>query len=160
MVLMSAFGALNGAMMTGPRIFFAMADDGLFFRPIAAVHPRWRTPWTAIALAALLGVGYVSIRSFEQLADSFILGIWPFYALAVGAVYILRRRRPDLPRQYRTLGYPVVPMVFLLASLAMLANALVQQPASTGFGFGIILLGVPVYLAWRALRRNTGARTR
>jgi amino acid transporter len=158
MVLMSAFGALNGAMMTGPRIFFAMADDGLFFRPIADVHPRWRTPWAAIGLAALLGVGYVSIRSFEQLADSFILGIWPFYALAVGAVYILRRRRPDLPRPYRTLGYPVVPLVFLIASLAMLVNALVQQPASTGFGFGIILLGVPVYLAWRAMRRNPGAR--
>lgn len=160
MVLMSAFGALNGAMMTGPRIFFAMADDGLFFRPIAAVHPRWRTPWAAIALAALLGVGYVSIRSFEQLADSFILGIWPFYALAVGAVYTLRRRRPELPRPYRTVGYPVVPLVFLLASLAMLANALVQQPASTGFGFAIILLGVPVYFAWGALRRNTGARAR
>jgi amino acid transporter len=152
MVLISAFGALNGAMMTGPRIFFAMADDGLFFRPIAAVHPRWRTPWTAISLAALLGVGYVSIRSFEQLADSFILGIWPFYALAVGAVYTLRRRRPDLPRSYRTVGYPVVPFVFLAASLAILVNALVQQPKSTGFGFGIILLGIPVYFGWQALR--------
>jgi amino acid transporter len=155
MVLMSAFGALNGAMMTGPRIFFAMADDGLFFRPIAAVHPRWRTPWSAIALAALLGVGYVSIRSFEQLADSFILGIWPFYALAVGAVYTLRRRRPDLPRPYRTVGYPVVPFIFLAASLAILVNALVQQPRSTGFGFGIILLGVPVYLVWQGIRRRT-----
>jgi amino acid transporter len=144
-------------MMTGPRIFFAMADDGLFFRPIAAVHPRWRTPWAAIALAAFLGVGYVSIRSFEQLADSFILGIWPFYALAVGAVYTLRRRRPDLERSYRTVGYPVVPFIFLAASLAILGNALVQQPASTGFGFGVILLGIPVFYAWQGWRERSGS---
>ena len=152
MVMLSAFGALNGATMTGPRIFFAMAEDRLFFRPIAAVHPSWGTPWGAVLLAAALGVGYVSVRSFEQLADSFILGIWPFYALAVGAVFLLRRRRPDLERPYRTFGYPVVPAVFLIASLAMLLNALVEEPRSTLVGFGIILLGVPVFFAWRALR--------
>ncbi|MDT9121047.1 hypothetical protein RSW84_26770, partial [Escherichia coli] len=85
----------------------------LFFRPIAAVHPRYRTPWAAIALAAALGIAYVSIGTFEQLTDAFVLGVWPFYALAVGAVFILRRRRPELPRPYRTVGYPVVPLVFL-----------------------------------------------
>lgn len=149
MVMVSAFGALNGSTMTGPRVLFAMADDGLFFRPVAAVHPRYRTPWVAISLAALLGVAYVSIRSFEQLADAFVLGIWPFYALAVGAVYILRRTRPDLVRPYRTAGYPWVPFVFLAASLAMLLNALVEQPVSTLVGVGIILAGVPVYYGWR-----------
>lgn len=150
MVMMSAFGALNGATMTGPRIFFAMADDGLFFRPIAHVHPRYHTPWAAIGLAAALGIGYVSLRTFEQLADSFILGIWPFYALAVGAVFRLRRTRPDLPRPYRTVGYPWVPLLFLVASVTILLNAVVEQPASTLFGFGLILLGVPVYYGWRA----------
>ncbi|HET8656825.1 MAG TPA: amino acid permease [Longimicrobiaceae bacterium] len=155
MVLVSAFGALNGAMMTGPRIFFAMAEDGLFFRPIAAVHPRWRTPWAAIALAGLLGIGYVSVRTFEQLADSFILGIWPFYALAVGAVFLLRRARPDAPRSYRTVGYPWTPLLFLAASLAMLGNAVVEQPVSTLVGFGIILLGVPVYYLWRRAEPGT-----
>ena len=152
MVMTSAFGALNGSMMTGPRIFFAMADDGLFFRPIAAVHGRYRTPWAAIALAAALGIGYVSIRTFEQLADAFILGIWPFYALSVGAVFLLRRRRPDLHRPYRTVGYPWVPLIFLLASVWMLLNAVVQEPGSTLLGFGIILLGVPVYFLWTARR--------
>ena len=152
MVLLSAFGALNGATMTGPRIFFAMADDGLFFRPIARVHPVYQTPWAAIALAAGLGVAYVSVRTFEQLADSFILGIWPFYALAVGAVFILRRTRPGHPRPYRTIGYPWIPLLFLVASLAMLLNALVEQPGSTLFGLGVILLGIPVYFGWRAIQ--------
>ena len=162
MVMLSAFGALNGSTMTGPRIFYAMADDGLFFQPIAAVHPRYQTPWLAIGLAALLGVGYVSIRSFEQLADSFILGIWPFYALAVGAVFLLRRKRPDLERPYRTVGYPVVPAVFLIASVAMLLNSLVEQPGATLFGFGIIASGVPVFYVWRAVgaRRAVEGGTR
>lgn len=153
LVMLSTFGALNGVMMTGPRIFYAMAEDGLFFRPVAAVHPRYGTPYAAIALAALLGIGYLWLRTFEQLADAFILGIWPFYALAVGAVFLLRRRRAEAPRPYRTAGYPWVPLLFLLASLAMLLNALVEQPGSTLFGFGIILLGIPVFYGWRSLRR-------
>jgi len=149
MVMLSAFGALNGSMMTGPRIFFAMADDGNFFRPIAAVHPRWKTPYVAILLATALGIFYVSFQRFEELADAFILGIWPFYALAVGAVYILRARRPDFPRPYRTWGYPVVPAVFLLASIGMLVNALVSDPKVTLICFGVILAGIPVYLLWK-----------
>jgi amino acid transporter len=162
MVMLSAFGALNGSTMTGPRIFYAMAEDGLFFRPIAAVHPRFRTPYAAITMAAVLGIGYVSFRSFEELADAFILGIWPFYALAVLAVFTLRRKRPDLERPYRTWGYPVVPIVFLLASVAMLLNAAIRETKPTLFGFGIILLGIPVFFIWQAVRRreagNAGGR--
>ncbi len=154
LVMLSTFGAMNGSMMTGPRIFFAMADDGLFFEPVARVHSRFETPHVAIGLAALLGIGYVSIRSFEQLADAFILGIWPFYALAVGAVFILRRRRPELERPYRVLGYPVVPTVFLVASVLMLVNSLIERPLDTGFSFGLILAGIPAYSIWRAVRRR------
>ena len=150
-VMISTFGATNGSMMTGPRIFYAMADDGNFFRAIAAVHPRWRTPYAAILLAAALGVGYVLLRNFQQLADAFILGIWPFYALAVGAVYILRRRRPETERPYRTWGYPLVPAVFLLASVAMLLNSAINSTADTLIGFGVILAGIPAFFAWRAL---------
>ena len=156
MVMLSAFGALNGSTMTGPRIFYAMAEDGLFFRPIAAVHPRFRTPYAAITMAAVLGIGYVSFRSFEELADAFILGIWPFYALAVLAVFTLRRKRPELERPYRTWGYPVVPIVFLLASVAMLLNAAIRETVPTLFGFGIILLGIPVFFAWKGARREAG----
>ena len=154
-VMVSCFGTLHGSMMTGPRIFFAMADRGLFFRSIARVSPRYRSPSVAIWLATVLGVVYVLLNDFQQLADKFILGIWPFYALAVAAVFILRRTRPDLPRPYRTWGYPVVPILFLLASVGMMANALWTDPVNTGVTFGIILLGLPVYFAWRIWSRRT-----
>ncbi|MQA31782.1 MAG: amino acid permease [Luteitalea sp.] len=150
LVMLSAFGALTGSTLTGPRILYAMADDGLFFRPIAKVHPTYQTPYTAILLTSALGVAYVSIREFETLAGDFILGIWPFYALAVGAVFILRSKRADIVRPYRTTGYPVVPIVFLLASVLMLGNSLVENTAATGRDFAIILIGIPVYLVWRA----------
>lgn len=149
-VMLSCFSTLIGSMMTGPRIFFAMADRGLFFQSIARVSPRFHSPSVAIWLATLLGVVYVLLNDFQQLADKFILGIWPFYALAVGAVFVLRRAQPELPRPYRTWGYPVVPLLFLLASVGMVVNALWTDPVNTGITFGIILAGVPAYFAWRA----------
>ncbi|HWP44292.1 MAG TPA: amino acid permease [Blastocatellia bacterium] len=167
-VMVSTFGTLNGSMMTGSRIFFAMADDGLFFRKIASVHPRFRTPYVAIGLAAGLAVIFVMVRTFEQLADTFVLAIWPFYALGVAAVYTLRRKRPDLPRPYRTFGYPVTPALFILAVLFLIGNALIDDlryygilaaggAASSGSGvllvLGIILAGVPAFLLWQAYNR-------
>jgi amino acid transporter len=148
MVMVSTFGALNAVMVQAPRVFYAMADDGLFFRSIADVHPRHCTPHVAIAFTALVAVAFVSVRTFEQLTEAVVVGIWPFMALAVGAVLVLRWRRPDLPRLYRTPGYPVVPLVFVAASLALMTSALVQHPVSTAAGLGLTLLGIPVYLAW------------
>jgi basic amino acid/polyamine antiporter, APA family len=105
----------------------------------------------AIWLATALGTVYVLLNDFQQLADKFILGIWPFYALAVAAVFVLRRTRPEMPRPYRTWGYPVVPILFLLASLGMVLNALLTDPVNTGITFGIILAGIPVYYVWRGV---------
>ena len=153
-IMVSAFGGLNGSMMTGPRIFFAMADRGLFFKGIARVSPRFKSPSVAIWLATTLGVGYVLFNDFAQLADRFILGIWPFYALAVAAVFIFRSKRPDVERPYRTWGYPVVPLLFLIASVAMVVNALVTDTRNTGVTLGIILVGIPVYFGWRAFGQN------
>ncbi len=148
-VVVSAISGLNGSMMTGPRIFFAMAERGLFFRGVARVSPRYQTPSVAIWLATALGVFYVLQNNFAQLAEKFILGIWPFYALSVAGVFVLRRTRPDLPRPYRVIGYPVVPALFLLASLGMVANALVTEPANTGVTLAIIAAGIPLYYLWR-----------
>jgi APA family basic amino acid/polyamine antiporter len=149
-VMISAFGTLNGSIMTGPRIFFAMADEGLFFKKVAAVHPRWNTPYVAIWLAAAMGAVFVMVRNFEQLADTFVLGIWPFYAGGAAAVYVLRKKRPDLVRPYRVWGYPLTPAIFLAAALFLLGNALITGTAL--LVFAILLLGIPAYWVWEAVR--------
>lgn len=150
-VMISTFSSLNGTMMASPRIFFGMADRGLFFPVIARVSPRFKSPSAAIWLTTTLGVVYVLFNDFQQLADKFVLGIWPFYILAVLAVFIIRKREPNAERPYRVLGYPLVPVVFLLASIGMIVNALITDPRGTGFTFGIILVGIPVYFVAKAL---------
>jgi len=150
-VMISSFSSLNGSMLASPRVFFAMADDGLFFETIAKVHPRYRTPYVAILLAGLLGMALVLSRSFESLTDTFVLAIWPFYALGVAAIYRLRRRRPDLNRPYRAVGYPFIPAVFVISVVAFVINALANEPVSTCITILLILSGAPVY--WFAFAR-------
>jgi amino acid transporter len=151
-VMISTFGTLNGSMMTGPRVFYAMAEDRLFFSALAKVHPVHGTPYGAIILSIFLGVGYVSVSTFGELADQFIIGIWPFYTLAVGAVFVLRRRRPDAPRPYRTWAYPVVPLVFLIAAAFLLANYMIREPGLFAIDIAVILSGLPVFWLWRRRR--------
>jgi basic amino acid/polyamine antiporter, APA family len=144
-VTISTFGALIAIMLSAPRVFFAMADDGLFFRSMGRVHPRYGTPYVAIAFSAVLGVAFVLARTFEQLADTFVLSIWPFYGLAIAGLYRLRRTRPDLPRPYKVPGYPVVPAIFVIAVIYLVGNALISDPVWTTMTFGIVLAGIPVY---------------
>ena len=154
-VAISTFGALMSVMLTAPRVFFAMAADGLFFRRVAAVHPRYGTPHVAVALAAALGVVFVLTRTFEQLADTFVLASWPFDGLAIAGVFRLRRTRPTLPRPYRVPGYPVLPAVFVAAVAYLVGNALVSDPLWTGVTLLIIIAGVPVYYtAFRSVRSH------
>jgi amino acid transporter len=155
LVMLSTFGGLNAGLMTGPRVYYAMAEDGLFFRRVAAVHPRFGTPHVAVVLLVVLTALNATVRTFEQLAEAFVLLLYPFLALTVAAVFVLRRRRPDLPRPYRTTGYPLVPAVFLVGTVAMMVNALVERPAATLLGAGIVAAGVPVYFAWRAAARRS-----
>ncbi len=154
LVMLSTFGGLNSGLMTGPRVYYAMAEDGLFFRRVAAVHPRFGTPHVAVVLLVVLTALNASVRTFEQLAEAFVLLLYPFLALTVAAVFVLRRRRPDLPRPYRTAGYPLVPAIFLVGTVAMMANSLVKRPAATLLGAAIVAAGVPVYFAWRAAARR------
>lgn len=148
-VAVSTFGTLNGSMMTSPRIFFAMADDGLFPKAIARVNPVTGSPTAAILLAAVLGVIFVLIRTFTELADQFVIGIWPFYALGVAAVFIFRKTRPEMVRSYKTWGYPVVPLLFLAGSIFLLGNYLVSVPKAFAVDVAVILSGVPVYYGWK-----------
>jgi amino acid transporter len=137
-----------GSMLASPRIFFALADDKLFFRPIAAVHPTWNTPYVAILLACALGVGMVMTQTFEQLTDTFVLAMWPFYALSVGAIYRLRKSQPHLHRPYKVVGYPLVPAVFIAAATYLVINALITDPKWTTITFAVVLAGLPVYYVW------------
>lgn len=145
-VMISTFGTLNTVLFTSPRIFFAMAEDGLFFKGVAAVHPRFGTPYVAIALTATLGAIFVLLRSFEQLADAFVTAFLPFYFLAVASIFRLRGR-PDYQPSFRCPGYPVVPLLFLVAVLYLLGNAFVQESSrwQTAGVLGVCLLGVPLY---------------
>jgi basic amino acid/polyamine antiporter, APA family len=144
-VMISSFSSLNGSMLASPRVFFAMADDGLFFDAIAKVHPRFKTPYVAILLAAVLGMALVMSRSFEALTETFVLAIWPFYALGIAAIYRLRRLRPEMPRPYKAIGYPVVPAIFILSVAAFVLNALISDPIPTAITFALIFAGLPVY---------------
>ena len=145
-VMISTFGTLNGSVMTGSRVLFAVAEDGLLFRPIATVHPKFQTPSVAIALSAGLGVLFVLLGTFEQLADTFVTAIVPFYALAVGSVFIFRRRAGYNP-SFRVPGYPVVPAIFILATILLLGNAIVDPTSRvpTLAVLGVILIGIPVF---------------
>jgi APA family basic amino acid/polyamine antiporter len=153
LVMISSFSAVNGGMLAAPRVFFAMADDGLFFKTLASVHSRFNTPYVAILLSALLGMALVMSRSFEALTNTFVLAIWPFYALSVAAIFRLRRRRPDLARPYRAAGYPIVPAVFIAAVVWFVLNALVTDPIPTAATFALILAGFPVYLIFFSSKR-------
>jgi APA family basic amino acid/polyamine antiporter len=152
-VMISTFGTLNGSVMTGSRVLFAMAADGLLFKPIAIVDRRFQTPGVAIWLGATLGVVFVLAGTFEQLADTFVTAIVPFYALAVGAVFILRRR-PGYRPPFRVPGYPVVPAIFIVATILLLGNAIID-PASrvaTLAVLGVILLGIPIFYLTKTRR--------
>jgi len=147
-VMISTFGTLNASLLTTPRIFFAMADDGLFFKPVAAVHPTFQTPYVAIGMAALLGIIFVLLRTFEQLADIFVTAIIPFYALGVASIFVFRRRAGYAPA-FRTPGYPVVPALFIASTVMLLVNAIIDPSSRWGTlaVIGVILVGIPVYYA-------------
>ena len=147
-VMISTFGSLMGSQLASPRIFFAMADDGLLWKPIAKVHPTLKTPHVAITLATVLGVAMVMTQTFEQLTDTFVLAMWPFYALSAAAIYTLRKTRPDMGRPYKVVGYPWVPAVFIAAAIYLVVNALITDPKWTSITFAVVLLGLPVYYAF------------
>jgi APA family basic amino acid/polyamine antiporter len=149
LVMVSTFGTVAAVVMADPRVFFAMARHGNFFASIGTVHARNQTPHVAIAVHCVLALIYVSFRTFEELAATFVLGQTPFYALAAWGVIRLRRSRPAADRPYRTLGYPVVPLVFIGAVILIFTNSLVLTPEITGINVAIILSGFPAYWLWR-----------
>jgi APA family basic amino acid/polyamine antiporter len=147
LVVFSTFGALNGIILTGPRVYFAMARDGLLFRWVAGIHPRFDTPHRAIVLQAVWSSVLVATGTYRQLFTRVIYTEWIFFALmAVGLV--LLRRRPGYSPDYRTWGYPFVPAAFAIASLVIVANQIATDPMESASGLLLVAAGLPVYAIW------------
>ena len=149
LIIISALGSLNGSILAAPRVYYAMARDGLFFSWCARVHPRFRTPHLALVVQGAWAIIMVGAGTYEQLYTYAIFAAFVFYALTALAVPVLRRARPDAPRPYRVFGYPFVPIVFVLCSAWFLVNTLREEPLEAGCGAAMLAVGVLVYCFWR-----------
>ena len=156
-VLISTFGAANGIVLAGPRVYYAMAQDGLLFPWIGQVHPTFGTPHRAIVLQGIWASLLVATGTFRALFTRVVYTEWLFFGLmAVGL--ILLRGRPTVRRQYSIWGYPLLPVIFVVASFAVAVNAMISNPKDSAIGLSLVLAGLPVYWLWVANRpRSRGS---
>ena len=152
LVLVSTFGAVNGIILTGPRVYYSMARDGLLFRWLGAVHPRFKTPHWALLLQAVLASALAMTGTYRALFIRVVYTEWNFFALLAFSLLRLRRRAEYRPA-WRMWGYPVVPLLFVAASAVIVAVQVQAEPLNSAVGLGLVLLGLPVYFVWRLLRR-------
>jgi APA family basic amino acid/polyamine antiporter len=147
--VLSALGALNGATLAGARVPFAMARDGLFVARAGVLSSRTRVPVAAVLIQAAWASVLAASGTYDQLTDYVIFASWIFYGLATSAVFVLRSKAPELPRPYKTLGYPLVPLVFVLVAFWLVVNTLINRPVESVAGLVLIALGLPVYWYFR-----------
>jgi len=152
-ILISTLGANHGIVFTAARIPYAMSKARLFFKSMAHVHPRFRTPTTALIVQGIWGCVLAMTGSYDQLFTYVVFASWVFYAMSCGAVIILRRSSPQMQRPYKTWGYPVTPIVFILFSIWLVANTIIEAPRDAAIGAGIILIGLPVYFYWKKKKK-------
>jgi basic amino acid/polyamine antiporter, APA family len=151
-ILMSIIGTNNSGIMTSPRVYYAMASDGLFFNKIAGIHPRYKTPAPALLLQGVWSAILAVTGSYDRLFSYVIFAAWIFYGMSVSGVLILRRTHCDVPRPYKMWGYPITPILFAGVSLWFVVNTLITTPGPSIIGILIVGAGAPVYFVWR---RNT-----
>ncbi len=152
--MISIFAALNGSILTGSRVPYAMARDGLFFGPVAFVHPTHRTPGVAIWALSLWAALLVLSGRYEQLYTLVIFASWILYGMTAASVIVLRWKRPDLARPYRVIGYPLVPLLFVLVAIVLLGSTFVASPRESILGLGLIVAGIPFYFFWKHRRSS------
>jgi len=148
-ILLSTFGCNNGLILAGPRVYYAMARDRLFFERAGALHPAFRTPVFGLVAQAVWAAILCVSGTYGQLLDYVVFAALIFYLLTTVALFRLRRTQPELPRPVRAFGYPVLPALYIVAIAFLLVVLLVQRPVYSGAGLGIVALGIPVYLFWR-----------
>jgi APA family basic amino acid/polyamine antiporter len=156
-ILVSILGTINGCFLTSPRLYFAQAADGLFFRKFTEVEPRYQTPSFAIAAQAAWSILLVVTGSYQTLLEYALFNMYLFYGLMVAAVMVLRRTRPDVPRPYRMWGYPATPLLFVAITAWFLGNMLITRPGPSLASLGLTATGLPVYFIWRRKRRAARA---
>ena len=154
-ILISMFSAANSIMLNAPRVYYAMARDGLFFHSLSQVHPRFGTPALAVGAAGIWSAVLAASGTFEQLLTYVVFIGWIFYALAAASIFIYRKRAPEAARPYRVPAYPWTPMVFILAAMALVGNTIATQPVRAAIGLGIVFLGAPAYAFWRRTAKLT-----
>jgi len=148
--MISIFAALNGSILTGSRVPYAAARGGYFFRAVARVHPQYRTPGVSIMVLGAWSALLVPITGgFRELFTYVMFASWIIYGMTAAAVIVLRRKRPDLPRPYRTLGYPVVPILFVAVAFLLVLSTLHDSPRESIMGIGMIVVGLPFYFYWK-----------
>jgi APA family basic amino acid/polyamine antiporter len=148
-VVVSTLGCLSATILYSSRIYLPMAQDGLFFRSLAAVHPRHRTPGRSLWAQSLWAVLLTVSGTYEQLYTYVVFAALLFHVATGAAVFVLRRRRPDAERPYRTWGYPLVPLLFILAMVVLVGNTIVEKPVESLLGLALVAIGIPAYLFWR-----------
>jgi APA family basic amino acid/polyamine antiporter len=148
-ILISTLGSNNGIVFTAARIPYAMAKEGLFFESMAKVDKKYHVPLTALIVQGVWASILTASGTYEQLYTYVVFASWLFYAMSCGAVIILRRKAPQMARPYKTWGYPVVPVVFILFALWLMVNTIIEEPRDAAIGAVIILLGLPIYFYWK-----------
>ena len=148
MILVSIFSAANTTLLGAPRVFYAMASDGVFFKSLARVHPRFETPALAIIVSSVWSVILAASGTFEQLFTYVIFIGWIFYGLAAASIFVYRKREPDAERPYRVPAYPWIPIIFILAAAALVINTVITDPMGSVKGIAVVLTGAPVFLIW------------
>ncbi len=147
-ILISTFGCNNGLILSGARVYYAMAKDGLFFRRVAALHPKYKTPAFSLAVQAIWTCLLCLSGTYGQLLDYIIFAVLVFYILTIVALFVLRSKRAAAPRPYRAIGYPVLPAIYVLMAVFIDIVLLRYKPQYTWPGLIIVLLGIPVYFIW------------
>jgi len=148
-ILISLLGANNGFILTSARINYAMARNRLFFQQAAKVHPKFKSPANALIIQAVWACALTFSGTYNQLITYIIFASWIFYAMSCAAVIILRKKRPEMKRPYKTPGYPYIPIIFILFAVFLTFNTILEAPRDAAVGVGIILAGLPLYFYWK-----------
>jgi APA family basic amino acid/polyamine antiporter len=157
LIALSCFGAMASCILSGARVYYAMAEDGVFFKRLAHVNPRWHTPVASLVLQGVWSAALALSGTYDQLFTYVMFMMVLSYVLTVMALFVLRRKMPDRERPYRCTGYPWLPGLYIALGAAWALNALVQRPTEALAGIGILIVGVPFYLYWRCEKRSQEA---